>query len=104
MTINESINIETQMDANSEVTANTRDVDLLFDANNMDILNDVDMQITVEIGRAKMKLSDLLNLKRGSVIELAQAADDPLQILANDKPIAKGVIVSLNGKYGVKVV
>ncbi|MDP1603563.1 MAG: FliM/FliN family flagellar motor switch protein [Legionella sp.] len=104
MSVEEPGNIESQVDTNAEATGSNKEVDLLFDANNMDILNDVDMQITVEIGRAKMKLSDLLNLKRGSVIELAQAADDPLQILANDKPIAKGVIISLNGKYGVKIV
>lgn len=75
----------------------------LFTSENMDILNDVDMEITVEIGRAKMKISDLLNLKKGSVIELAQAADEPLQIFANDKPIAKGVIISTNGKYCVRI-
>lgn len=104
MSVDEPSNSESQAAPDSEVMGSNKEVDLLFDANNMDILNDVDMQITVEIGRAKMKLSDLLNLKKGSVIELAQAADDPLQILANDKPIAKGVIISLNGKYGVKIV
>lgn len=76
----------------------------LFTTENMEILNDVYMQITVEIGRTKIKISDLLDLKRGSVLTLEQMADDPLQIYANDKPIAKGMIVSTNGKYCVKII
>jgi flagellar motor switch protein FliN/FliY len=77
--------------------------DRLFTEEHIDILNDVVMDITVEIGRAKMKISDLLNLKKGSVIELAQTADEPLHIFANEKLIAKGVIISANGKYCVKI-
>lgn len=76
----------------------------VFTEEHIDILNDVVMDITVEIGRAKMKISDLLNLKKGSVIELAQGADEPLHIFANDKLIAKGVIISANGKYCVKII
>ena len=75
----------------------------LFTSENLEILNDVVMEITVEIGRAKMKISDLLNLKKGSVIELAQAAEDPLKIFANDKQIATGLIISTNGKYSIKI-
>lgn len=75
----------------------------LFTEEHIDILNDVVMDITVEIGRAKMKISELLNLKKGSVIELAQSAEEPLQIFANDKLIAKGVIISSSGKYCIKI-
>jgi flagellar motor switch protein FliN len=89
--------------ADSELLDSNDASEPLFTSENMNILNNVDLEITVEIGRAKMKISDLLNLKKGSVIELAQAADEPLQIFANDKPIAKGVIMSINGKYCVKV-
>lgn len=77
--------------------------DALFTSENLEILNDVVMEIRVEIGRAKMKISDLLNLKKGSVIELAQAAEDPLKIFANDKQIATGLIISTNGKYSIKI-
>ncbi|MGQ3892735.1 FliM/FliN family flagellar motor switch protein [Legionella sp. CNM-4043-24] len=75
----------------------------VFTEEHIDILNDVVMDITVEIGRAKMKISELLNLKKGSIIELAQGADEPLHIFANEKLIAKGVIISANGKYCVKI-
>jgi|GEM_PF-3918983 len=75
----------------------------VFTDQHIDILNDVVMDITVEIGRAKMKISELLNLKKGSVIELAQGADEPLHIFANEKLIAKGVIISASGKYCVKI-
>lgn len=75
----------------------------LFREEHIDILNDVVMEISVEIGRTKMKISELLNLKRGTVIELAQGTDEPLHIYANDKMIAKGVIISANGKYCIKI-
>lgn len=78
--------------------------DNTFTSQQLDILNDVTMNITVEIGKAKIKISDLLHLKKGSIVELHQEANEPLQIYANDKPIAKGVIITANGKYCVKIV
>jgi flagellar motor switch protein FliN/FliY len=76
---------------------------LSFNSSQMEILQDVDMQITVEIGRTKMKIAELLSLKSGSVIELPQSAEEPLEIYASDKLIAKGKIVSIQGKYFVQV-
>lgn len=88
---------------NAASMSSENNTERLFNSDNIDILNDVVMEITVEIGRAKMKISDLLNLKKGSIIELAQGADDELRIFANDKAIAKGVIISSDGKYCVKI-
>ena len=68
-----------------------------------DLLDDIYMDLSVEVGRTKMKISDLLNLTTGSLVELNQSASDPLNIYANDKLIAKGHIVSSNGKYSIKV-
>ena len=79
-------------------------LDKSFSVQQLDILNNVTMNITVQIGRAKIKISDLLNLQKGSVVELHQEADEPLQIYANEKPIAKGVIITANGKYCVKII
>ena len=72
--------------------------------NNANILEDIYMDLSVEIGRAKIKISELLELKAGSIIELAQKTDEPLSIFANDKLIAQGHIVSSNGKYSIKII
>lgn len=69
-----------------------------------DLLDDIYMDLSVEVGRTKIKISDLLNLTTGSLVELNQSASDPLNIYANDKLIAKGHIVSSNGKYSIKVI
>ncbi|WP_133128873.1 FliM/FliN family flagellar motor switch protein [Legionella nagasakiensis] len=76
----------------------------IFSNENIDILHDITLEVTVEIGSTKIKLSDLLNLKKGSVIELNQEADEPLTIYANDKPIAKGLVMEANGKYCIRVI
>ena len=103
MNSDEMVDSENPFSNDLDSTLNDTDSEPLFTSENLNILNDIDMQITVEIGRAKMKISELLNLKKGSVIELAQSADEPLQIFANEKLIAKGIIVSTNGNYCVKI-
>jgi len=94
------MNMNDDLHDNSEA----EQLDKSFTPQQLDILNDVTMNITVEIGKAKIKISDLLNLKKGSIVELHQEANEPLQIYANDKPIAKGVIITANGKYCVKII
>jgi len=71
--------------------------------NNMDILNDIQIMLTIEVGRTHIKIKDLLNLSKDSVINLNKNAGDPVDIIANGKLISKGVIVSVNGKYCVKL-
>lgn len=72
--------------------------------NNASILEDIYMDLSVEIGRAKIKISELLELKAGTIVELEQKTDEPLSIFANDKLIAQGHIVSSNGKYSIKII
>lgn len=76
----------------------------LFSNNHNELLSDITMDITVEIGRAKIKISELLNLSKGTIVHLDQAADEPLSIYANGKLIAKGHIISANGKYSIRVI
>ncbi len=57
----------------------------------------------MELGRTRMVINDLLQLGQGSVIELAKMAGEPLEILVNDKLIAKGEVVVVNDKFGVRV-
>ena len=72
-------------------------------ANNMDFILDVPLEITVELGRTKMVIYDLLKLSQGSVIELSKAAGENLEILANQKLIARGETVVINDKFGVRL-
>ena len=71
--------------------------------NNMDIILDVALDVAVELGRKKMTISDLLKLTQGSVIELTKLAGETLEILANHKLIARGEVVVINDKYGVRL-
>ena len=69
----------------------------------LDFILDIPLQITVELGRTRLLVSDLLKLGQGSVIELSNMAGEPLAILANEKLIAKGEVVVVNEKYGIRI-
>lgn len=89
--------------ASSNVEINTEE-ESIFNNNHNELLNEICMDLTVEIGRAKIKISELLNLTKGTIIHLDQQADEPLNIYANNKCIAKGHIISSNGKYSIRVI
>lgn len=69
----------------------------------LDILLDVALQVTVEVGRARMTIQDLLQLGQGSVIELEKLAGEPLDIYVNGKQVARGEAVIVNEKFGVRL-
>lgn len=71
--------------------------------NNLDLLLDIPLEITIELGRTRMLINDLLKLGQGSVIELTKEAGDTLEILANNRLIAKGDVVVVNKKYGIRL-
>lgn len=71
---------------------------------NLALLGGVSVRVSVEVGSAAMRLSDLLNLTEGSVVELDRQANDLLDIMANGTLIAKGEIVTVDGRYGVRVI
>lgn len=70
---------------------------------NLDFLADVDLQITVELGRAQMPLRDVLALSPGSVVELDKLAGEPVDILINGKLIGRGEVVVIEDMFGVRV-
>ena len=70
---------------------------------NMEFVLDIPLEVTVELGRTKMLINDLLKLGQGSVIELTKLAGESLDILANQKPIARGEVVVVNEKYGIRL-
>lgn len=74
-----------------------------FDPSNLGILNDVSILLTIEIGRAQIKIRDLLNLTKDSIIDLNKLAGEPVDIYANGKLISKGNIITANGKYCVRL-
>ena len=70
---------------------------------NLDLIMDIPLRVTVELGRAKMVVHDLLNLGQGSVIELTKLAGEPMEVLVNDKLVARGEAVVVNEKFGVRL-
>ncbi len=70
---------------------------------NLDFILDIPLKITVELGRTKMLINDLLKLGQGAVIELAKDAGETLDILANGRLIAKGDVVVMNSKYAIRL-
>jgi len=70
---------------------------------NLDFILDIPLEITVELGRTKMLIHELLKLGQGSVIELTKPAGETLEILANSRLIAKGDVVVVNDKYGIRL-
>lgn len=71
-------------------------------AANSDILLDVGVNLTLEVGRARMTIRDFLQLGPGSVVELERPAGDPLDVLVNDRLVAHGEVVMVNDRYGVR--
>ena len=70
---------------------------------NLDFILDIPLEISVELGRTKIPISDLLQLGQGSVIELAKMTGEPLEILVNQKLVARGEVVVINDKFGVRL-
>jgi flagellar motor switch protein FliN/FliY len=71
---------------------------------NMDSLLDVSVEISVEIGRTKLTIGELLSLSKGSIIELNRIAGESVDIFVNEKLLGKGEIVLVNERLGVRVI
>ena len=71
-------------------------------AENLRVLENVEVQMTVKVGNTEIKIRDLLRLNEGAVIELDRLAGDPLDILVNGTMIAKGEIVMVGERFGVR--
>jgi flagellar motor switch protein FliN/FliY len=70
---------------------------------NFDLLLDIPLEVTVEIGRTRLAIRELLQLGPGSVVELQKLAGETLDVLINGKPIARGEAVMVNDKFGVRL-
>ena len=70
---------------------------------NLEFILDIPLEVSVELGRTKMMIKDLLHLGQGSVIELDKMAGEPIEILLNQKLVARGEVVVVNEKFGVRL-
>ena len=70
---------------------------------NLDFILDIPLKVTVELGRTTVIIKDLLQLGQGSVLELDKLAGEPLEILVNGKLVAKGEVVVVNEKFGIRL-
>lgn len=74
-----------------------------LDLSRMKLVLDVPLKVSVELGRTKLLVNDLLQLGQGSVIELDKMAGEPMEIYVNDKLVAMGEVVVVNEKFGVRL-
>ncbi|MEE9435411.1 MAG: flagellar motor switch protein FliN [Candidatus Adiutricales bacterium] len=74
-----------------------------LDSKSLDFILDIPLEVTVQLGKTKMLINDLLQLGQGSVIELTKLAGEPLEILVNNKLVARGEPVVVNEKFGVRL-
>lgn len=73
-----------------------------FPQENLRLLENIGVALTVEVGRTEMTIRDLLRLSEGSVVELNRMAGDPLDVLVNGTPIAKGEVVLVGDRFGIR--
>lgn len=69
----------------------------------LDFILDIPLKVTVELGRTRMLIRDILQLAQGSVVELSKFAGEPLEVLVNDKLVARGEVVVVNEKFGIRL-
>jgi len=74
-----------------------------LDHKSLDLILDIPLTVTVELGRSKMLINDLLQLGQGSVVELTKLVGEPLEVLVNKKLVARGEVVVVNEKFGVRL-
>jgi flagellar motor switch protein FliN len=70
---------------------------------NLDVILDVPVTLSMEVGRARIPIRNLLQLNQGSVVELERAAGEPLDVYANGTLIAHGEVVVINDKFGIRL-
>ena len=89
---------ELDQDNNVETESDQSEVSI----DNLKVLENIEVKLTVEVGNTEIKIKDLLRLNEGSVVELERLAGEPLDILANGTKIAKGEVVMVGEKFGIR--
>jgi flagellar motor switch protein FliN/FliY len=68
-----------------------------------DVLQNIPVTLSIEVGRATIKIRDLMRLTQGSVVELDRIAGEPLDVLINNTVVAQGEVVLVNERYGIRL-
>lgn len=95
-------NIDEMLDSASDTTSSMDDT-LVEEGVDLELLQKMPLTMTLEVGRAKMTINDLLSLGQGSVLELHRLVGESLDLFANGKLIAQGEVVIVNEKFGAKL-
>ena len=98
----QEMNEQNQEDGIRDFSAPPSAVSSSTSSENLRVLENIEVQLSVEVGNTEIKIRDLLRLNEGSVIELDRLAGDPLDILVNGTMIAKGEIVMVGERFGVR--
>jgi flagellar motor switch protein FliN/FliY len=77
--------------------------DLVASSIDEQLLNNIPVSISVEVGRASLKIKDIMRLSQGAVIELERLAGEPLDLLVNNTLVAQGEVVLVNDRYGIRL-
>lgn len=94
---------ETARDAKAANFSQLKAANTAGGINNLDFILDVSLQVSVHVGATKMLIKDLLQLGQGSIIELNKLAGEPMDVFVNDKLIARGEVVVVNDKFGIRL-
>jgi flagellar motor switch protein FliN/FliY len=70
---------------------------------NLDMILDLPLEVSVRLGQARILIRELLRLDKNSVLELDQGADEPLDIVVNDSVLARGEVVDIEGRLGIRI-
>lgn len=95
--------------ADADTTASAASFDELTDSSmpgsdvNLDVVLDIPVNLSMEIGRTKISIRNLLQLNQGSVVELERLAGEPMDVLVNGTLIARGEVVVVNEKFGIRL-
>lgn len=95
---------EQNTEAQPEVAAPKKDANIQGgQVQSLDFILDIPLKVTVELGRTRMLIRDILQLSQGSVVELSKFAGEPLEVLVNEKLVARGEVVVVNEKFGIRL-
>ena len=106
----EAEHVETELDEHHEDAEHEDDEPSLEDFKptmpgniNPEVLQNIVVSMSIEVGRAQIKIKDLMRLTQGSVVELDRIAGEPLDVLVNNSVVAQGEVVLVNDRYGIRL-
>ncbi|HVP21221.1 MAG TPA: flagellar motor switch protein FliN [Anaerolineaceae bacterium] len=94
---------QTQLNDLISVNSTSQATSAQVSGSNIDMLMDVTLNVTVELGRTEMSLRQILDLQQGSVVELDRLAGEAVDIFVNDRQVAMGEVVVVDDKFGVRI-